>query len=213
MNSHSLLAVLAFVGMLISAVGRWMVAHEAKHLGFFARAIIWLVPLGDVTFLVRNWEAARTGVFTGLVGLALILPWAGKTAWDKEHAPLPTTVNTKLVTGDVKDDIFRELKYEHEAKTERQHYKVQKLSVNLAAWYARMEARRAALATPEEIEAFNFEAAEYQALNAEMKEEVARLTALQAKKYESWGQLTDAEILEYQRRPKPAEKRGRLGRL
>jgi hypothetical protein len=213
MTLNAILAVVAFFGLLISAVGRWMVASEARHLGLFSRLVIVFVPLGDVLFLVRNWEAARNGVFTGLVGLAFILPWAGKTAWDREHQPLPTKINPTLITGDVKDDIYQELKAEHEAKTERQHYKVQKLGVNLAAWYQRMEARRAALTTPEEIAAFNDEAAEYQTLNAEMKEEVARLTALQAKKYESWSQLTDAEILEYLRRPQHPQKRARLGAL
>lgn len=213
MNVIGILSLLAGLGLLITAIGRWMILAETRHLGIFSRAVICLVPLADVLFLARHWETARAGVFTGLFGAVLMLPYAGKKAWDAEHAAPQTTVNLKGVDGDQRDTIFMTLKYEHEARVERQTAKVQKLSVNLGAWYQRMEGRRPTLTTAEEIAAFNVEAAEYQALNAEAREQAAQLVALQSKHYGSWSELTDAEILEYLHRPKAAEKPARFGQL
>src|SRR6188508_756575 len=81
------LAVVAIIGLIIALIGRWMVGAEARNISLGWLWAMRLLPLAELMFLARYWEVAKTGALTSLVGVALILPWGAKTAWDIQHLP------------------------------------------------------------------------------------------------------------------------------
>lgn len=202
------LTIVALVGLIIALIGRWMVGAEARNISLGWLWAIRCLPLAELMFLARYWEVARTGALTSLVGLALILPWGAKTMWDVDHKSKQPGNLLRVLDGDQKNSIFMSIQSEHEDRIEREQQRLQKLNARMAGWFSDMQARRAKLTTPEEITAFNEEAAAYKALHAITREEVARIAELQATRIDSWSQITEEMAREHLFGGK---KRGRQG--
>lgn len=195
---NTALGIIAVLGLIIALIGRWMIGAEARAIGLGWLYAIRFVPLADVMFLARYWELAKTGAFTSMTGLLLILPWGAKKVWDETHAP-PTPPGTALkhLDGDQRNSIFITLQNEHEAALEQKENKLRALNAKMAPWYSSMQTRRAAVKTEQELAAFNEEAAAYSALHQITKKEAAELAKLQAVRLTSWGDLTDEQVAYY----------------
>lgn len=195
---NGILALLAIVGIIIALIGRWMVGAEARNISLWWLWALRVLPLAEIMFLARYWEVAKTGAITSLVGVALIVPWGAKMAWDAQH--VPPEKKTRLLNvldGDQKNRIFLAVKNEREEKIAREQDRLQKLNARMAGWFQEMQARRGNLHTPEEIAAFNAEAAAYKTLHAVTRDHAARLAELQATMIDSWAQVTEEMAREH----------------
>ncbi len=191
---NGLLALIALIGLLLFAVGRWIVSAHARDISMWWCWSVRLVPLADIMFLARYWELGKTGAFTPLIGLVLLLPMTGKALWDKKHPAVdPHVALFSRLDGDQKNVMFRELSLIHADRIRQAEKKIQRLNERMAPWYAAMQAQRVTLAGDEAVAAFNAEAAAYSTLLAVAKEEAAALTELKAKTYTSWAQITLAD--------------------
>lgn len=195
---NGILALLAIAGLLIALIGRWMVGAEARNISVWWLWALRLLPLAEIMFLARYWEVAKTGAITSLVGVALILPWGAKTAWDLQH--LPPEKKTRLLAvldGDQRNAIFNAVKLEQDERIVREQDRLQKLNVHMAGWFEEMQALRGNLHTPEEIAAFNEEAAAYKCLHGITRGHTAALADLRATRIDSWAQVTEEMAREH----------------
>jgi len=105
----------------------------------------------------------------------------------------------KALSGDEKSEIFDELREEHTDRITARQQKLHRLNEHMAAWYASMAERRASLtaATPEQLTAFNEEAAAYQALHGVTKKEAAELQTLLDQPMSGSGSIPDEEYGRY----------------
>jgi len=189
---NAILGLIAVAGLIIALIGRWMVGNEARNISLWWLYAMRFLPLAEIMFLARYWEEAKTGAITSMVGLALILPWGAKMMWDAQHHdPAKQASVLKALDGDQRNSIFMEVKADYDAKIEREQDRLQKLNVRMAGWFKEMQTRREALHTPEEIAAFNDEAAAYKALHAVTREQAGNLAQLQANQIENWSQVTE----------------------
>ncbi|MGB8168815.1 MAG: hypothetical protein WCF18_15060 [Chthoniobacteraceae bacterium] len=189
---NGILAILAIAGLIIALIGRWMVGAEARNISLWWLWALRLLPLAEIMFLARYWEVAKTGAFTSLIGIALILPWGAKTAWDIQHVlPEKKPRFLAVLNGDQKNAIFTAVQREQEEQITREQDRLQKLNVHMADWFQQMQTRRGGLRTPEEVAAFNDEAAAYKCLHAVTRAHAAKLAELQATKLENWSQVTE----------------------
>jgi hypothetical protein len=192
MKLETLCYLAAFVGMILTVVGRRILYLEAASISEGWRWAVRLLPLADVMFLARYWEYAKTGAFTSLVGLGFLLPLAAKTMWDEKHVgPVDYEARGRALDMDSKGTIYMDLKAELDARIEAKQRKLQQLNGHMGAWYSNMNARRAALtnATPEQLAAFNTEAEAYRALHQVTKDEAAELQDMlnkQAKGFQAY---------------------------
>ena len=188
---NGLLALVALIGLLLFAIGRWIISAHAREISLWWCWSIRFVPLADVMFLARYWELGKSGALTSLVGLALILPAAGKAVWDKKHPKVdPYAALFAKLSGDQKNGMYQDISIAHDARVHLAEKKIQRLNERMAPWYQAMQTKRGTLKGEEEVAAFNEEAAAYSALLAVAKEEATALTDLKAKAYASWAQIT-----------------------
>ena len=192
---------LAGIGVILVILGRRLIIEDARG---FSEGWAWairLLPLADMMYLARFWDSAKSGAFMSIAGLLLLLPAGGKALWDQKH-PHAADAPTFSLDADTRNGLFQSMKYEHEERLARKQQKLQTLNARLGAWYQSMESRRPALANaaPAEVAAFNEEAAAYTAFRSVPLKEAAELAKLQAKRYDSWGAITDDEFREYQER-------------
>ncbi len=202
-----LFTALAGIGVILIILGRRLIIEDARG---FSEGWAWairLLPLADMMYLARFWDSAKSGAFMSITGLVLLMPAGGKALWDQKH-PHAADAPAFSLDADSRNGLFQSMKYEHEERLARKQQKLQTLNARLAAWYQSMESRRPALANaaPAEVTAFNEEAAAYTAFRAVPVQEAAELAKLQAKRYDSWGAISDDEYREYQER---MEKAGR----
>lgn len=205
MKLETICYLLAFIGLILTFVGRRILYQEASSISDGWQWAVRLLPLADVLFLARYWEFAKTGAFTSLIGLGFLLPLGAKTMWDKKHVmPADYEARGRALNMDAKGTIYLELKAEFDARIEAKQRKLQQLNAHMGAWYANMNERRAALtnATPEQLAAFNAEADAYKALHQVTKDEAAELQEMlnkQAKGFDAYSNedfgrhLADAE--------------------
>jgi hypothetical protein len=192
--------ILGAFGVILTIIGRLLLLAEASSISMGWVWAIRFLPLADVMFLSRFWDSAKKGAFISLTGLALLAPLGGKTLWDKKH---PKPVDTKAafgrLDGDRKNSLFTEIKEEHDERIQAKQRKLAQLNAHMSAWYQSMQERRGGLetATPQEIAAFNEEAAAYSALHEVSKKETAALQTLLARNLTGWGDITDDEYVAY----------------
>ena len=203
---------LAFIGVILIILGRRIIIEDARG---FSEGWAWairLLPLADMMYLARFWDSAKTGAFMSIAGLLLLLPAGGKALWDQKH-PRAGEVKIFSLSADDRNGLFQSMKFEHQERLSRKQQKLQTLNVRVAAWYQSMESRRPALANaaPAEVGAFNEEAAAYTAFRAVPIREAAELATLQAKRYDSWGAISDDEYREYQERMERAGRKKKGG--
>ena len=188
---NGFLALVGLVGLVIFAIGRWIISAHAREISIWWCYSIRFLPLADVMFLARYWELGKSGALTSLIGLALLLPMTGKALWDKKHPKVdPYVALFSKLSGDTKNGMFLEISQAHDSRVHLGEKKIQRLNERMAPWYAAMQTKRPTLKSEEEIAAFNDEAAAYSALLAVAKEEAATLADLKAKTYASWTQIT-----------------------
>lgn len=132
----------------------------------------------------------------------LLLPLGAlaQITWKSLHPEtVDFTAEGKALSAEEKGEIFDELREEHSDRIAARQQKLHRLNEHMAAWYSSMAERRAALtaATPEQLTAFNEEAASYQALHGVTKKEAAELQTLLNKPMFSAGAIADEEYGRY----------------
>ena len=188
---NGFLALVALIGLLLFAIGRWIISAHARDISIWWCWGIRFVPLADIMFLARYWELGKSGALTSLIGLVLVLPAVGKSVWDKKHPAVdPYAALFAKLSGDQKNGMFVEISTAHEARVHLAEKKIQRLNDRMAPWFQAMQAKRTALKSDEAVAAFNEEAAAYSALLAVAREEAATLADLRAKTYTGWTQIT-----------------------
>ena len=198
MKTETICWAFAIVGMICTGIGRRLLIMEASSISDGWRWAVKLLPLADIMFLARFWESAKTGAFVSLAGLACLLPLGGLKMWEQKH-PDEKAGAAVFLDADAKNSAYMSIKAEHEAKISAKQRKLAQLNAHMGAWYANMSERRAALtsATPEQLTAFNEEAAAYQALHQVTKDEAAELQALLNRKMDGYNAIPDAEYAAY----------------
>jgi len=200
MKLETLCWAIAIIGMILTGIGRRIIINEAASISTGWIWAVRLLPLADVMFLARFWESAKVGAFLSMAGLICFLPLGGKTLWDKKHRnPNAAPELNRKLNGDEKNELYVEMKGLHEAEIAHRKQKLEQLNSHMSAWYANMTQRRESLgtATPEQVQAFNAEAAAYQSLHQVTKEEAAALQKLLDRNMNSWSAISDAEYAEY----------------
>ncbi len=150
--------------------------------------------------LVRAVYGRDWGVQLSVLGVVLILLLGGKMLWDEKHpAPVDYVAEGKALDGDRRDDLFQEMRAEHEERLTAKRQKLERLNQHMSAWYGSMSQRREALAsaTPEQLAKFNDEANAYKELHEVTKKEAAELQTLLNKRYDGWGLISDEEYGRY----------------
>ena len=89
---NGILALVALIGLLLFAIGRWIISAHARDISPWWCWSIRFVPLADIMFLARYWELGKSGALTSLIGLALVLPAVGKMAWASPDTPSDAAV-------------------------------------------------------------------------------------------------------------------------
>jgi len=194
---------LALVGIMLTLIGRILLLTEASSISLGWVWAIRMLPLADVMFLSRFWDSAKKGAFTSLAGLVFLMPLGGKALWDEKHPkPVDTKATFGRLDGDRKNELYTEIKAEHDERVQAKQHKLAQLNVHLGAWYQSMQERRAGLdtATPEEVAAFNEEAAAYSALHEVSKMETEALRTLLGRNLRGWDDISDDEYVAYLRK-------------
>jgi hypothetical protein len=200
MKLETLCYLSAFIGGLLTIIGRRLLYHEAASVSYGWSWAVRLLPLADVMFLARYWEYARTGAFTSLIGLGFLLPLGAKAMWDQKHmGPAEYAERGRALDMDSKGIIYMDLKAELDARIDAKQRKLQQLNAHLGAWYSNMSARRASLteATAEQAAAFNAEAEAYKALHQVTKDEVAELQEMLNKQAKAFQGYTNEDFGRY----------------
>lgn len=200
MKIETICYALAFIGVILTIVGRRILHQEASSISSGWRWAVRLLPLGDVLFLARYWDYAKTGAFTSLIGLGFLLPLGAKTMWDEKHVgPIDYEERGRALNMDSKGTIYMELKADADARIEAKQRKLQQLNTHLGAWYSNMNARRTALtnATPEQLAALNTEAEAYKALHQVTKEEADALQEMLNKQAKGFQAYTNEDFGRY----------------
>lgn len=191
---------LGVIGIILTLIGRILLLAEASSISLGWVWAIRMLPLADVMFLSRFWDSAKKGAFMSLAGLVCLAPLGGKTLWDEKH---PKPVDTKAafgrLDGDKKNELFSEIKAENDERIQAKQHKLAQLNAHMSAWYQSMQERRAGLetATPEEVAAFNEEAAAYSALHEVSKKETAALQTMLSRPLNGWSEITDDQYVAY----------------
>jgi hypothetical protein len=197
MKLETLCYLSAFIGAILTIIGRRLLNHEASSISSGWQWAVRFLPLADVMFLAKYWEYAKTGAFTSLAGLGFLLPLAAKSIWDKKHiGPAEYAARGHALDGDARGTIYLDLKGELDARIEAKQRKLQQLNTHLGAWYSNMNARRVALtnATPEQLADFNTEAEAYKALHQVTKDEAALLQELLNKQAKGFSAYTEEDF-------------------
>lgn len=150
--------------------------------------------------LVRAVYGRTWGVQLSVFGIVLILLLGGKMLWDEKHPPVVDYVaEGKALDGDRRDDLFREMKAEHEERLAAKRQKLDRLNQHMSAWYGSISERQAALAsaTPEQRAKFSDEANAYKELREVTKKEAAELQTLLNKQFDGWGSISNEEYGRY----------------
>ena len=193
---ETVLIVLAGIGLITVFVGRYMMIRDTGG----DVSLLWIlalrfIPFSELVYMVRHYHEARTGGIVSIVGLWLMVPWLGFRIWESENqvrGQIEQFQHLAENSGE-RDKLSRELlKYlppeaasaYHREQSEHVHAKAEKveqINARLQSWFEQLQKKRAALGTdPEQVRAFNAEAAAYSSFNALAKEENADLLALRS---------------------------------
>lgn len=149
--------------------------------------------------MVRHYAQAKTGGIISIVGMWLMVPYAGTKLWEAQtHFQHKMEEHQKKMTSqpgqsdEIEDVDFSEMSAEggaYYATARTRHLlekerKVQQINSRLTWWHQQLQQRRAALTSADEatLRAFNADAAAYSAFNTIAKEENSELAALRAKR-------------------------------
>jgi hypothetical protein len=213
MKWESLCYGLALFGLILTGVGRTLLASEAASIGTGWTWAVRLLPLADLMFLARFWDSAKTGALMSLAGLILLMPLGAKTLYEQEH---PRSVDARAafgkLNGDQKSALFNQIKMEHDVQLRTKQRKLTQLNEHMGVWYSSMQNRRASLATvtPAEVAQFNEEAAAYSALLEITKQEAAELQKLLNRNLSGWSSITDDEYADFLRQQPEGSRRIRI---
>ncbi len=195
----TLLIALAVLGFLAVIVGRHMMIRDTGgELPILWMVALRLIPFSELVYMVRHYTQAKTGGIVSIVGMWLMVPYAGTKLWEAQTSfqhrmeERQKKMNSRPEQTSEFDSVdFSEMSGEagaHFAMARTRHLlekekKIQQLNARLTWWFQQFQQRRAALTGADEatLRAFNADAAAYGAFNALTKEENAELAALRAK--------------------------------
>lgn len=174
--------LLASLGGIIFLAGKWKTLYEAKQISTGWVVTILLLPLGDLMFLVRYWEIARSGVIAMAIGLAFISPLGMKVLYENRTREFERMRTVGAETREEARLAGENTASAQELYLEKQE-KVIALNARIAAWYTELQAKQQAVsgATPEQIAEYNLEAAAYQSLLDVSRQEIADMIVLKQK--------------------------------
>ena len=197
---ETLLVALAVVGFLAVIVGRHMMIRDTGG----DVPILWMValriiPFSELVYMVRHYAQAKTGGIVSIVGMWLMVPYAGTKLWEAQtHFQHKMEERQKKMasrpeqTKGIEDVDFSEMPaeagvYYTTARTQHlleKEKKVAQINTRLTWWHQQLQQRRAALTGADEatLRAFNADAAAYSGFNTIAKEENAELATLRAKR-------------------------------
>ena len=196
---YTLLIALAVLGFLTVIVGRHlMIRDTGGEVTMLWMVALRLIPFSELIYMVRHYAQAKTGGIVSIVGLWLMVPYAGTKLWEAQTSfQQRIEERQKKMTSHPSDSNeiegvdFSEMSAEggaHIASGRTRHLlekekKVQQINTRLTWWHQQLQQRRAALAGADEatLRAFNADAAAYSAFNTIAKEENAELAVLRAK--------------------------------
>jgi len=181
---NGILIFLALVGVIFLIIGRLIVVRRAREISGWWVLSIWFLPLGDLMFLARYWDLAKSGATLAIIGLFMIAPFGVVTIYEAQ-----SRVHDGAKTHRIGMDRIDEATMEY-GETERvmliqaKEAKLKALKARMLEWYLSLQSRRAALPAEAEdqITAFNEEAAAYQSLLSISKEETAELESMKGRR-------------------------------
>lgn len=196
----TLLIALAVLGFLTAIVGRHMMIRDTGgELTMLWMVALRLIPFSELIYMVRHYAQAKTGGIVSIVGMWLMVPYAGTKLWEAQThfqhkmEERQKKMNTRPDQSHELEEVdFSELSAEggvYFATARTRHLlekekKVQQINARLTWWHQQLGQRRAALTGADEatLRAFNADAAAYSAFNTIAKEENAELAMLRAKR-------------------------------
>ena len=189
----TLLIALAVLGFLTVIVGRHlMIRDTGGEVTMLWMVALRLIPFSELIYMVRHYAQAKTGGIVSIVGLWLMVPYAGTKLWEAQTSfQQRIEERQKKMTSHPSDSNeiegvdFSEMSAEggaHIASGRTRHLlekekKVQQINTRLTWWHQ----QRRAGADEATLRAFNADAAAYSAFNTIAKEENAELAVLRAK--------------------------------
>ena len=197
---ENLLLALGVIGLLAVIVGRHMMIRDTGgDVPIFWMVALRLIPFSELVYMVRHFAQAKAGGIVSIVGMWLMVPYAGTKLWEEQtHAKNVMEQRMKHTHGrsektDEDDGTdFSEMSAEGSSyfvKARTQHLvekekKVGQINARLTWWHQQLQQRRSSLTGADEatLLAFNADAAAYSAFNTLAKEENAELAALRAKR-------------------------------
>lgn len=195
-----LLVALAIVGFLTVIIGRHMMIRDSGgEVPILWMVALRLIPFSELVYMVRHYTQAKTGGIISIVGMWLMVPYAGTKLWEAQtqfqqrmeqrHQKMSGHPEQ---TDEIEDVDFSEMPAEVGAyfATARTRHLLEKekkiglINARLTWWHQQLQQRRATLTDADEatLRAFNADAAAYSAFNTLAKEENAELAALRAKR-------------------------------
>jgi len=176
------LYAIAVFGFLLFIVGRRLIIREAREISIGWVWAIRFLPLADVMFLARYWELGKSGAAMAIVGMLMMAP-LGIVSLYEARTNFKHKVHSHRVAMDRIDEASLEFgEADRQEIMQAKEEKLRVLTGKMMTWYLSLQQRRAALPTdsPEQITAFNDEAAAYQNLNSVSREEAAELESMKA---------------------------------
>ena len=198
---ENLLFALAGIGLVAIFVGRHiMIRDTGGDLPMLWIVALRVIPFSELVYMVRHFTQAKKGGIISIVGLWLMVPYAGHELWQtqtqvkqfvEEKTNELTERGERMADGELDEDEFAGMSAEGiSAFLKRQNHRlaekeklVNQLNARLASWYQQLQQRRSAIAADnaEALQTFNAEAAAYSSLNAIAKEQTAEFLALRTK--------------------------------
>ena len=196
---ENLLLALGGIGLLTVFIGRHMMIRDTGgDVPILWMVALRLIPFSELVYMVRHYALAKTGGIVSIVGMWLMVPYAGAQLWEEQtrmkHKMEQYQHNARgrAEKADEDKDDFSEMSAEGasyflQARTHHlleKQKKVGQINARLAWWHQQLQQRRAALEGADEptIRAFNADAAAYSTFNALAKDENAELAKLQDKR-------------------------------
>lgn len=197
---ETLLVALAIVGFLTVIVGRHMMIRDSGgEVPILWMVALRLIPFSELVYMVRHYTQAKTGGIISIVGMWLMVPYAGTKLWQEQtqfqqrmeqrHQKVPELSGQ---ADENEDEDYSEMPAEagaYFAAARTRHLvekekKIGQINARLTWWHQQLQQRRATLTGADEatLRAFNADAAAYSAFNTLAKEENAELAALRAKR-------------------------------
>jgi len=195
------LSCLAVAGVILIVLGRRLIIDDARSFSTAWMMVVRFLPFGDVLYLARFWESAKTGALMSIFGTILLMPLGGKILWERKHANDGMRAGSPLsvIEGNDTDEVIRAVRAAEQRRIAFKEEKLKMLLAKVAVWYAAIEAKRVTLheAPATEVRNFNEEAAAYATLHRLTKDEAAELAKLYASLPTTLEQVTEAQARYY----------------